>query len=146
MPWHELMEVTRCRLWVPDQWHKKRNLLLRNRRSNGQRTYEKKGACWIIQVFVNTANLHDTGRLLRPHEKPLQHCTGAVGREGLVHLIPILTLEYLLPSSSGFQDSLLLIFSRHGPNTCSDHTKVRHRTYPICDAPLLRYRGAALLS
>ena len=35
---------------------------------------------------------------------------------------------------------------RHGPNTCSDYTKVRHRTYPICDTALLRYRGAALLS
>ena len=39
---------------------------------------------------------------------------------------------------SGFQSSLPLIHFRHGPNTCSHCTKVRHRTYPICDATLSR--------
>jgi len=35
---------------------------------------------------------------------------------------------------SGFQSSLLLIYFRDGPNTCSHCTKVWHKTYPIFDA------------
>ena len=44
---------------------------------------------------------------------------------------------------SGTQSSFLLIHFRYGPNTCSHRTKVRHRTYPICDAPRSRSAGAA---
>ena len=37
----------------------------------------------------------------------------------------------------GFQSSLLLIHFRCGPNTCSHRNKVWHRTYPLCDAPII---------
>ena len=38
----------------------------------------------------------------------------------------------------GFQSLFPLLHFRYGPNTCSQYTKVWHRTYPICDAPLSR--------
>ena len=39
---------------------------------------------------------------------------------------------------SGFQSSVLPIYFRDGPNRCSRCTKVWHKTYPLCDAPLSR--------
>ena len=46
-----------------------------------------------------------------------------------------------------FQFSLLFIYFRYGPNSCSLYTKVWHRTYPICDSPFSRWarRGAVQL-
>ena len=39
---------------------------------------------------------------------------------------------------SKFQSSLLLIYFREGSNRYSHSIKVRHKTSPICDAPLSR--------
>ena len=39
---------------------------------------------------------------------------------------------------SGYQTAFLLIYFRDGPKKCSHCTKVSHKTYPICDAPLSR--------
>ena len=59
----------------------------------------------------------------------IEHCAGAVAREGLLVLeIPILTPEYL---TSAAVVSVLLIHFYFGPNTCSYCTKVWYRTYPI---------------
>ena len=61
----------------------------------------------------------------------IEHCAGAVAREGLVLEIPILTPEYLIFRGSGFSPFCLLIHFYFGPNTCSYYTKVWYRTYPI---------------
>ena len=60
----------------------------------------------------------------------IQHPAGKVGREGLVKWIPVLTAEYLLPSTvfSGFQSLLLLMHFRYCPNTCSSYTQAWQRT------------------
>ena len=39
---------------------------------------------------------------------------------------------------SGLQSSVLLIYFRDGPNSWLHCTKVWHKTYPLCDAPLSR--------
>ena len=39
---------------------------------------------------------------------------------------------------SGFRSSFLVIHFRYGPNSSSHCTKVRQRTYAICDSPLSR--------
>ena len=47
---------------------------------------------------------------------------------------------------SGLQASiLLLLYCRNGPNICSHCTKVWHKIYPICDAPLSRSTPRASL-
>ena len=58
----------------------------------------------------------------------------AVDREGLVNQFPTLTSEY--STVSQWIPFLLLSHFRYGASTCSYCTKVWHRTYPICDAPL----------
>ena len=75
-----------------------------------------------------------------------QNRVGAVGQEGLVHprinpnryprIFSTLSVAPVLASC---------IFTPAIRNICSHWTKVRHRTYPICDAPLSRsaQRGTA---
>ena len=58
--------------------------------------------------------------------------------------ILIATPEYFLPSQ-WLPVIASCLFTPAIRNICSHYTKVRHRTYPICDAPLSRSapRGAA---
>ena len=66
----------------------------------------------------------------------IEHRVGTVCPESLVNKIPVLTPEYLLPSQWVPVIFLLLIYFPYGPDSFSHYTKVWHRTYPICDAPL----------
>ena len=71
-----------------------------------------------------------------------EHRTAAVGQEGFVNLTfqsLVLNISFRV---SWFRSSTLLIHVPgplyYSPTTCSHYTKVWHRTYPICDAPLSR--------
>ena len=69
--------------------------------------------------------------------KHIKHCAGAVAQEGLwTKSQPSLLL--ICFRLKGFQSFFILIHFRYAQNTCSHCTKVKHRTYPICNAPLLR--------
>ena len=85
------------------------------------------------------------------HSTLIQHRAGSVGRESLVHLIPVLTPECLLPSQWVPGLALSPRYFPHGSNRCSHCTNVNgtkpraiillwllHKTYSICDAPLSR--------
>ena len=72
----------------------------------------------------------------------MEHRTAAVGQEGFVNLTfqsLVLNISFRV---SWFRSSPLLIHVPgplcYSPTTCSHYTKVWHRTYPICDAPLSR--------
>ena len=64
----------------------------------------------------------------------MEHRSEAVGREGLVLLIPMLTSEYLPPS----QWVPVLAPNYFPLRSEYQFTLVWHRTYPICDAPTSR--------
>ena len=64
----------------------------------------------------------------------MEHRSEAVGREGLVPLIPMLTSEYLPPS----QWVPVLAPNYFPLRSEYQFTLVWHRTYPICDAPTSR--------
>ena len=71
-----------------------------------------------------------------------EHRTAAVGQEDFVNLTfqsLVLNISFRV---SWFRSSPLLIHVPgplyYSPTTCSHYTKVWHRTYPICDAPLSR--------
>ena len=85
------------------------------------------------------SSININGGTNRSHTRACSHTDRTscrcIFREGLVN--KFITHEYLLPFQE-FQSSLLLIYFRDGPNRCSHYTKVWHRTYPICDAPLSR--------
>ena len=89
----------------------------------------KKVSC-IVHAWTATAQ--NRNKLFTHTE----HRVGAVGSEGLransQSSLPNVYLRF-----SGFDSSFLLIhFRDDGPNRCSQCTKVWHRNYPICDAPL----------
>ena len=71
-----------------------------------------------------------------------EHRTSAAGRARLVTKFQSSPLNTYF-HRSGSQFSLLIIYFRNGPKSFSDYTKVWHKTYTICDAPLSR---SALLS
>ena len=64
------------------------------------------------------------------------HPAGAVGREGLMNQIPVLTPEYLHPS----QWNPVLAPNPLDPDACSHCTKMWHQkmSYPVCVATLQR--------
>jgi len=96
---------------------------------------------YYIAFCAGTKKLQQRGH--RPGTSCSQKsCQSGWPRE-FVELNPNPLLLKIYFRLSRFQSLLLLIHFRYDPNTCSHYTKVWHRTYPICGAPLSRltWRG-----